>query len=131
MPVKHITMFGIDDDVPQEKVDELKTALLSLPKEIDVIQAYELGVDLKLPAGQNHPLGKNRTIVWSVTVASAADYDIYDKHEVHQKIIKEVIKPTITPGSRAAIQYEIWNKYIKKENMILHTQLQLEIRVAG
>lgn len=106
MPVKHVVMFGIDDDVPEEKVEEVKAALLNLPKQIDVIQTCELGIDLKLSGGQNHPAGKNRTIARTVTFASAADYEIYDSHEAHVKIIKEVIKPTTTPGSRAAIQYE-------------------------
>ena len=100
-------MFGIKDDVPSEKIEELKNGLLSLPKQIDVIRGFELGEDLKLPGGQSHPAGKNRSLCWSVWFASAGDYEAYDKHQAHVDVLNQKIKPILLPGSRAAVQYEI------------------------
>jgi hypothetical protein len=106
MPVKHIVMFEVPDDVPAEKVEKLKQGLLSLPGEIDVITEYELGEDLKLEGGQTHPAGKNRTISWSACFASVEHYETYEKHQAHIDVVNNKIKPIITPGSRAAIQYK-------------------------
>ncbi len=76
------------------------------PKQINLITEYELGEDLKLPRGQNHPAGKNRTVCWSASFASIADYEVYEKHEAHIDVVTEKIKPIMIPGSRAAMQYE-------------------------
>ena len=47
---------------------------------------------------------------WSATFASVADYEIYEKHPAHLKVISELIKPIMEPGTRAAIQYELGSK---------------------
>ena len=99
-------MFGIKEDAEAEKVEAMKEGLLGLRKEIEVITAHELGVDLKLEGGQNHPAGKNRTLCWSASFASIADYEIYEKHQAHIDVVSNKIKPIMIPGSRAAIQYE-------------------------
>ena len=106
MPVKHIVMFTLQSDVPEEKVAALKNGLLGLPKQLGVFSDYELGMDLKLEAGQKHPSGKNRSIVWSASFATIEDYEMYDSSKEHAAVIANLIKPIIVPGSRAAIQYE-------------------------
>ena len=85
----------------------MKKGLLELPQLIPEITSHELGEDLKLPGGQNHPAGKNRSLVWSATFKSAKDYETYETAEAHVKVITQLIKPIIVPGSRAAIQYNI------------------------
>mmetsp|Transcript_26295 Transcript_26295/g.62523 ORF Transcript_26295/g.62523 Transcript_26295/m.62523 type:complete len:110 (-) Transcript_26295:251-580(-) len=109
MPVKHIVMFTLQDGVAPKLVSALKDGLLSLPKVLPkgVISSYELGDDLLLPNGQNHPAGKNRSIVWSVVCPSADDYTKYETSPEHVDVVNTKIKPIIVPGSRAAIQYEI------------------------
>ncbi|KAG7371104.1 stress responsive A/B barrel domain containing protein [Nitzschia inconspicua] len=106
MHVKHIVMFTIQDDAPEEKVEAMKQGLLSLPKLVDGFIGFELGVDLKLAPGQNHPAGKNRSIVWTAWFASVPDYERYNESKEHIAVVNDLIKPIIVPGSRAAIQYE-------------------------
>ena len=106
MPVKHVVMFGLKDDLTPEQIETLKFGLIALKDIIPAIKTYELGVDLKLEAGQKHPGGKNRSMCWSVTFDTIADYETYDTHEAHTTLIKDMIKPFSIPGSRAAVQYE-------------------------
>ena len=87
-------------------VPALKEGLLSLPKKLDGFVGFELGEDLKLPGGQNHPSGKNRSISWMACFANVADYETYNDSKEHVDVVNQLIKPIIVPGSRAAIQYE-------------------------
>lgn len=96
----------IRDDVSYELVEAVKKGLLDLPKQIQLIKSYELGLDLKLAGGQNHPAGKNRSICWSVTFDNVDDYAAYEVDPAHINCINTILKPAVTPGSRAAIQYE-------------------------
>ena len=86
----------------------MKEGLLNLPSKLDpLFVSHELGVDLKLEGGQNHPAGKNRSVVWSATFGSVNDYEAYDTSEEHIDVVTNLIKPNIVPGSRSAIQYII------------------------
>ena len=105
--VKHFVMFEVRPDVPTEDVEKMKQGLLNLWTTITWMQPYELGEDLKLPGGQNHPAGKNRTICWSATFEDVESYERYDQHPDHLACVNDLIKPNIVPGSRAAIQYEL------------------------
>merc|ERR1712187_824414 len=96
--VKHIVMFGVKADTWEEQLSKVKAGLLELPKKIEQIKDYELGIDLKLEGGQNHPAGKNRSVSWTATFDSANDYETYAKHEDHVACIKECIAPIIEPG---------------------------------
>ena len=107
MPVKHIVMFGFKDEATGEDLARVRAGLLDLPKQINQIKDFELGVDLGLESGQTHPAGKNRVISWMPTFATAADYEIYNQHPAHVSFINDILKPVLLPGSRAAIQYEI------------------------
>jgi hypothetical protein len=110
--VKHVVMFSIREGISERKASKkIQKALLKLPQEIDEIKEFELGKDLKLPAGQNHPAGKNRLIAWTVTFDSVKDYNTYNEHPAHKAFLKDVLQPVVQPGSRAAIQY----KYEKKQ----------------
>eukprot|EP00440_Ansanella_granifera_P057431 gb/GFBE01062255.1/.p1 GENE.gb/GFBE01062255.1/~~gb/GFBE01062255.1/.p1 ORF type:complete len:118 (+),score=29.29 gb/GFBE01062255.1/:1-354(+) len=105
--VKHIVMFSVKDETPAEQIDSMKRCLLDMKKDIPVIKHYEYGADLKLPSGQNHPSGKNRSVAFSAVFENEAAYEEYAKHPVHVRCIKEFIAPIIQPGSRAALQYRL------------------------
>mmetsp|Transcript_27649 Transcript_27649/g.31425 ORF Transcript_27649/g.31425 Transcript_27649/m.31425 type:complete len:152 (+) Transcript_27649:92-547(+) len=106
--VKHVVMFTLQDDVSDEKVAAMKAGLLGLPSKLDpLFVSHELGFDLKLEGGQNHPAGKNRSVVWSATFGSVNDYEKYDTSDEHVSVVSNLIKPIIVPGSRSAIQYSI------------------------
>ena len=85
----------------------MKSGLLGLPSVLPQIASHELAEDLKLPGGQNHPAGKNRSVVWSATFGSVEDYETYETSQEHVEVVTTLIKPIIVPGSRAAIQYGI------------------------
>ena len=86
----------------------MKQGLLGLPKKLDpIIATHELGFDLKLPSGQEHPAGKNRSVIWTATFGSIKDYEAYDTSSEHVEVVSTLIKPIIVPGSRSAIQYEM------------------------
>jgi len=104
--VKHVVMFTLQDDTPEEKIQAMKEGLLGLPSKLDpLFVSHELGFDLELEGGRNHPAGKNRSVVWSATFGSVADYEAYDSSEEHVAVVTDLIKPIIVPGSRSAIQY--------------------------
>jgi hypothetical protein len=105
--IKHIVMFGLKEDLTDEKLEGVKAGLLALPDKIPQILDCQLGVDLLLPAGQSHPAGNNRSISWMAEFASARDYQRYETHPAHVALIENVLKPAMVPGTRAAIQYEV------------------------
>ncbi len=81
---------------------------MGLPSKLDpLFVSHELGVDLKLEGGQNHPAGKNRSVIWTATFGSVEDYESYDTSEEHVSVVSNLIKPIIVPGSRSAIQYGV------------------------
>ena len=108
-PVKHVVMFSLRQEASRAQHKQIQTELLELPKKIPEIQDFELGVDLKLKGGQNHPAGKNRVICWSASFQSTKDYETYDACEAHKEFLA-LLKPLVEPGSRSAIQYEIPEK---------------------
>lgn len=108
--IKHIVMFSFKDRTTKKDMGRIKKGLLNLPKQIPSIQSFELGCDLKLPAGQKHPAGKNRMISWTACFDSIKDYQTYDDHEAHKAFLGQ-LKEVVEPGSRAAIQYQIEDSY--------------------
>merc|ERR1712137_476207 len=100
-------MFGCKADATSEQLKNCKDMLLSLPAKIKTIFSHSLGEDLKLPSGQLHPGGKNRSIVWQCDFASVEDFEAYQTHVAHVACINDGIKPVMEPGSRAAIHYDI------------------------
>lgn len=105
-PVKHVVMFSLKAEATKAQAQDIRESLLALPSKIPEIKNYELGVDLLLEGGQNHPAGKNRAIAWVATFESQQDYEKYDVCEAHKEFLTK-LKPLVEPGSRAAIQYEI------------------------
>jgi hypothetical protein len=102
--VKHVVMF---DFATKSARHDVVRQLLHLPVAIPSILRYELGEDLRFKSGQNHPTGKNRQICWSCEFATPEDFEAYQAHAAHQAFL-ETLKPLVRPGSRAAIQYEVF-----------------------
>ena len=107
MPVKHIVMWNVTSEATEAQLSEMKARLLALRETIPTITSCEYGVDLQLPSGQSHPGGKNRSVCFSATFATTADYEAYAIHADHVAVITECIKPNMVPGTRAAVQYEV------------------------
>lgn len=107
MTIKHIVMFSFKKGTTPKDIAKIQNGLLNLPKQISMIRDYELGNDLLLESGQNHPAGKNRLLSWCCTFDTADDYESYSTHPTHVDLINNYIKPHLEPGSRAAIQCEI------------------------
>ena len=107
MPVKHIVMVSLKEDSTDDDLARVKAGFLGLPQHISAIQTFELGQDLELKSGQTHPAGKNRILSWTLTFDSAEDYESYNSHPKHQEFLKDILKPVLLPGSRAAIQYDL------------------------
>jgi len=99
-------MFSFKEGTSPKEISKIQQGLLDLPKRIPTIQSYELGRDLILPGGQNHPAGKNRVLSWTACFDSVQDYQIYEEHEAHKAFLAK-LKDVVLPGSRAAIQYQI------------------------
>ena len=107
MMIKHIVMFSFKTGTTIGDIQAVKNGLLNLPKQIPAIRDYELGHDLLLESGQNHPAGKNRLISWMCTFDNTDDYEAYSSDPIHVDFINTCLKPHLEPGSRAAIQYEV------------------------
>lgn len=104
--IKHVVMFSFKDGTTKKEIAKIQNGLLDLPKKIPTIRSYELGCDMKLAAGQNHPAGKNRVMSWTACFDSVKDYQVYDEHEAHKAFLGD-LKEVVLPGSRSAIQYEV------------------------
>jgi hypothetical protein len=105
--VKHVVMFDFAQSASKSARHDVVRQLLHLPVAIPSILRYELGEDLRFKSGQNHPTGKNRQICWSCEFATPDDFEAYQAHTAHQAFL-ETLKPLVRPGSRAAIQYEVF-----------------------
>jgi Stress responsive A/B Barrel Domain len=110
MTIKHIVMFSFKIGTTPGDLQKISNGLLNLPKQISFIRDYELGHDLLLESGQNHPAGKNRFLSWMCTFDTTDDYESYSSNPIHVDLINNFIKPHLEPGSRAAIQYEVNQK---------------------
>ena len=99
-------MFDFRDETGADDIEKVKQSLLELPNRIRTIQTYELGQDLLLPSGQSHPAGRNRRLCWSCTFSDAQSFEAYQVHRAHQDFLR-LLRPLVSPGSRAAIQYQV------------------------
>jgi len=81
--LRHVVLFGFDDDATVEQVKEIETAFANLPNQIDVIKGYEWGTDCS-PEG----LQKGHTHCFFLSFESEKDRDIYLVHPAHQEFGK-------------------------------------------
>jgi len=98
--IKHIVLFKLKafetKEVKNNKLEEIKSALLGLKNKIDVLKSIEVGINTN-PAEQFD-------IALNTTFDSMDDLDVYAKHPDHLaagKIIREVLE------SRSCVDYVI------------------------
>jgi len=81
--LRHVVLFGFNDDATVEQVKEIETAFANLPKQIDVIKGYEWGTDCS-PEG----LQQGHTHCFFLSFKSEKDRDTYLVHPAHQEFGK-------------------------------------------
>ena len=77
--LRHVVLFGFNDDLSDEQVNEIETAFANLPKQIDVIKDFEWGTDCS-PEG----LQKGHSHCFFMSFESEKDRDAYLVHPEHQ-----------------------------------------------
>lgn len=98
MTVRHIVMFTWRDDVTPGQIESIRSSLLALSTGLPGVESYQLGPDVGVNEG-------NHDFVVIGDFASLADYLHYRDHPEHQRIVDELIKPSIT--ARSAIQVDL------------------------
>ena len=78
--LRHVVLFGFNDDLSAEQVQEVETAFANLPKQIDVIKGYEWGTDCS-PEG----IQKGHTHCFFLSFESEKDRDAYLVHPAHKQ----------------------------------------------
>jgi len=81
--LRHVVMFGFNDEATVDQVKEIETAFANLPKQIDVIKGYEWGTDCS-PEG----LQQGHTHCFFLSFESEKDRDTYLVHPAHQEFGK-------------------------------------------
>ena len=77
--LRHVVLFGFNDETTVEQVKEIEKAFAELPKQIDVVKGYEWGTDCS-PEG----LQKGHTHCFFLSFESEKDRDAYLIHPAHQ-----------------------------------------------
>jgi hypothetical protein len=96
--IRHVVLFTFVDSVTSTQVDELATALDSLPGEIPEIVTYRHGRDLGL---------SETNFDYAVTADFAIEEDlaIYRSNPVHLRLIADHIEGNVV--DRAAVQFPL------------------------
>ena len=81
--LRHVVLFGFNDDLSAEQVKEIETAFTELPKQIDVVKEYEWGTDCSPEGIQN-----GHTHCFFLSFESEKDRDTYLVHPAHQQFGK-------------------------------------------
>lgn len=98
MTIRHVVMFTWRDDTTPEQIDAIRAALLDLSAGLPGLESYRMGTDVGVNEG-------NYDFAVIADFVSLADYVHYRDDAEHQRIIAELVKPSIT--GRAAIQVEL------------------------
>ena len=96
--LRHVVLFNWKENVNADAKNAVREGLAALPAQIPQIKRYDLGDDAGLADG-------NYDFVLVADFESVEDYEIYQAHEEHQRVIREHIKPVIS--ARVAAQYQV------------------------
>eukprot|EP00439_Symbiodinium_sp_Y106_P030536 s2191_g3.t1 len=102
--IRHVVMFSFKAHVSAADEIELLKAINTLPQKIPEILQSTVGSDLRLPGGQSHPAGKNRSMVWLADFQTRAHFEAFESHSAHLDLMAK-FEAAIDPDSFAAIQY--------------------------
>merc|ERR1712048_78566 len=95
---RHVVLLTMRPDTQAAQLERVMEELAQLPRQIEQIKSYNVGVDASIDKG-------NATVAVVADFASVEDYEIYRDHEAHKAVIKDHIKPILAPGGRTAIQH--------------------------
>ena len=96
--IRHIALLTFADGTTAEQVQAIADALSTLPGRLPQLQAYDIGPDLGVSAG-------NATFAVVADFATFDDYVTYRDDPEHKRIIAEMIAPVLV--ARSAAQYQI------------------------
>ena len=96
--IRHCVMFRWNDDMPVAWIDEVETALATLPAAIPAIASYSFGRDIGVNAGNHH-------FAVVADFATVDDYLVYRDHPDHKRVVAELIVPNI--AERSAVQFDM------------------------
>lgn len=96
--IRHIAMFTLKSDAPDDTVARLEEGLFLLAQTIEAISAYTYGADLGLREG-----------TWDFAVVAdfetPEDFRTYAEHPDHQAFIRDRLTPVL--ADRASLQFEL------------------------
>jgi hypothetical protein len=96
--IRHIALLTFTDATTDDQIEAIERALSSLPGVIPELQAYAIGRDLGINAG-------NATFAVVADCATIDDYLVYRDHPEHRRIITELITPAL--AARTGAQFEL------------------------
>jgi hypothetical protein len=85
--LRHVVLFGFQEDTLPEQLREIEAAFCNLANKIDQIHDFEWGTNI---SPEN--LAQGYTHCFLVTFQNEADRDIYLPHPAHQAFV-ELIQP--------------------------------------
>jgi hypothetical protein len=96
--LRHVVMFRWREGVSEDEKRAVREGLGALPKAIPEILRYEFGDDAGLAEG-------NFDFVLVAEFDSQNDYETYQAHPEHVRVIQERIRPSVS--ARAGAQYVV------------------------
>ncbi len=96
--LRHVVLMRWKPEATDDQRQDVRDGLATLPAAIPEIQSYQFGDDLGIVEG-------NFEFAIVADFHDRAAFQIYAKHDAHQKFIAESIRPILR--ERAAAQYEI------------------------
>lgn len=91
--IRHVALFLFGDDVDEDQVEELRTALRTMPEVIPFIRRYDVGVDLGLA---NNPAD----LAVVADFDSVADYQAYASNPDHMAVVRDRVRPIVSSVTR-------------------------------
>lgn len=77
--LRHVVMFGFNDNLTEQQVQEIEEAFCALPSQIEEVKGFEWGTDCS-PEG----LQQGQTHCFFLTFHSDKDRDTYLVHPAHK-----------------------------------------------
>jgi hypothetical protein len=96
--LRHVVLFRWTEDTAAEDVERIHDGLASLPGVIPEVRTYTYGPDLRV--GEH---------TWDYGIVAEfdepADWEVYDRHPLHDKVRTEIIRPHI--AERATVRFAV------------------------
>ena len=96
--LRHVVMFKLREDAPNDAIRSLEEGLKKLPPTISEIQSYRFGPDLALRDG-------NFDFCLVADFENAEAFGRYVVHPAHQDFIQTRLTPVVS--ERVSVQYDV------------------------